>query len=70
MVYGRPVYNTEQRRKALREIKKYFDKQWLKKKIAGTLPKRKIILPNAREKKYYKIKIKIVKRRRRKRKRK
>ena len=69
MVYGRPVYNTEQRRKALRQMKKYFDKQWLKKKIAGTLPKRKIILPNAR-KKYYKIKIKIVKRRRRKRKRK
>ena len=72
MVYGQPVYNTNQRREALRQIKKYFDKQWLKKKVAGTL-KKKIILPNTEKKRrkrkalrYYKIKIKIVNRKRRK----
>ena len=35
MVYGQPVYNTDQRREALRQIKEYFQEQWLKKKAAG-----------------------------------
>ena len=74
---GEPVYNTDQRRQILRQMKQYFDEEWLKKKAAGKLGKR-IRLPNSkkrrpyriRKRKYNKIKIKIVKRKRRKRRRK
>ena len=72
---GEPVYNTDQRRQILRQMKQYFDEEWLKKKAAGKLGKR-IRLPNSKKrrpyrkrKKYNKIKIKIVKRKRRKRRR-
>ena len=59
---GEPVYNTEQRRKMLRQMKEYLDEQWLKRKAEGRLLKKKIILPNARPKKR-KRKRKIRKRR-------
>ena len=72
MVFGEPVYNTNQRREILRQMKQYFDEEWLKKKAAGKL-KKKITLPNSRKqrpkrKKYNKIKIKIVKRKRKRKK--
>ena len=54
---GEAVYNTEQRREMLRQLKQYFDKEWLKKRAKGKLAK-KIILPNAKIKKR-KIKRKI-----------
>ena len=44
---GEPVYNTEQRREMLRQMKEYLDEQWLKRKAKGKLSKKKIILPNA-----------------------
>ena len=44
---GEPVYNTEQRREMLRQLKEHFDNEWLKRKTAGTLFKKKIILPGA-----------------------
>ena len=43
---GETVYNTEQRRKMLKQIKEYLDEQWLKRKVQGRLSK-KIILPGA-----------------------
>ena len=58
--FGEPVYNTEQRRKMLRQMKQYFDEQWLKRKSAGKLGKR-IRLPNSKKQKA------ISKKRRRKR---
>ena len=78
MGVGEPVYNTEQRREILRQMKNYFDEEWLKKKAAGKLRKKKIRLPNSRKRrpkrpkrkkyfKYYKI-LKIVKTKRKKRK--
>ena len=72
---GEPVYNTEQRRQMLRQMKQYFDEEWLKKKAAGKLGKRirltnsKKRRPYRKRKKYNKIKIKIVKGKRRKRRR-
>ena len=48
---GEPVYNTDQRRQILRQMKEYFDKEWLKKRAKGRLSKKKIILPNAKPKK-------------------
>ena len=61
MASGQPVYNTDQRRQILRQIKQYFDKEWLNKRAKGTLSKRKITLPNAKKKKKIKKKtIKIV----------
>ena len=48
---GEPVYNTEQRREMLRQMKEYLDEQWLKRKAKGKLSKKKIILPNAEVKK-------------------
>ena len=45
---GEPVYNTEQRREMLRQMKEYLDEQWLKKKAAGVLDKR-IRLPNSKK---------------------
>ena len=44
---GEPVYNTEQRREMLRQMKKYLQDEWLKRKAEGRLSKRKIILPGA-----------------------
>ena len=44
---GEPVYNTEQRREMLRQLKEHLDNEWLKRKAAGTLSKKKIILPGA-----------------------
>ena len=46
--FGEPVYNTEQRREMLRQMKQYLDEEWLKRKAKGTLLKKKIILPNAK----------------------
>ena len=48
---GEPVYNTDQRRQILRQMKEYFDEEWLKRKAKGRLSKKKIILPNAKPKK-------------------
>ena len=47
---GEPVYNTEQRREMLRQMKEYLDEQWLKKKAAGELDK-KIRLVNSKKQK-------------------
>ena len=44
---GEPVYNTEQRREMLRQLKEHMDNEQLKRKAAGTLLKKKIILPGA-----------------------
>ena len=44
---GEPVYNTEQRREMLRQLKEYLQEEWLKRKAEGRLLKKKIILPNA-----------------------
>ena len=49
-VVGEPVYNSEQRREMLRQMKEYLDEQWLKKKAAGKLGKR-IRLPNSEKEK-------------------
>ena len=57
MAVGEPVYNTEQRREMLRQMKEYLDEQWLKKKAAGELGKR-IRLPNSKKQKPKKRKTK------------
>ena len=44
---GEPVYNTEQRREMLRQMKEYLQEEWLKRKTKGKLSKKKIILPGA-----------------------
>ena len=44
---GEPVYNTEQRREMLRQLKEHMDNEWLKRKREGRLLKKKIILPGA-----------------------
>ena len=63
---GEPVYNTEQRREMLRQMKEYLQNEWLKRKAEGRLSKKKIILPGAEP-----IKRKLKKRKRKtKRKRK
>ena len=59
-----PVYNTEQRREMLRQMKEYLQNEWLKRKAEGRLSKKKIILPGAEPIK------KILKKRKTKRKRK
>ena len=51
VVVGEAVYNTKQRREMLRQLKQYFDKEWLKRRAKGRLSKKKIILPNAKIKK-------------------
>ena len=48
---GEPVYNSNQRKQILRQMKEYFDKEWLKRRAEGRLSKKKIILPNAKPKK-------------------
>ena len=56
---GEPVYNTEQRREMLRQLKEHLDNEWLKRKAKGRLSKKKIILPGAEPiKKKRKIKTK------------
>ena len=55
--FGEPVYNTEQRREMLRQMKEYLNEQWLKKKAAGEIGKR-IRLPNSRKQKPKKRKTK------------
>ena len=45
MASGQPVYNTDQRRQILRQMKEYFDEEWLKRRAKGRLSKKKIILP-------------------------
>ena len=42
---GEPVYNTEQRREMLRQMKEYLQNEWLKRKAEGRLSKKKIVLP-------------------------
>ena len=44
---GEFVHTTEQRREMLRQLKEHMDNEWLKRKTAGTLLKKKIILPGA-----------------------
>ena len=44
---GEFVYNTEQRREMLRQMKEHLDNEWLKRKAQGRLLKKKIILPGA-----------------------
>ena len=62
---GEPVYNTEQRREMLRQMKEYLQNEWLKRKAEGKLSKKKIILPGAEP-----IKLKIKRKTKTKRKRK
>ena len=61
---GEPIYNTEQRREMLRQMKEYLQDEWLKRKAEGRLSKKKIILPGAEPIK------RILKKRKTKRKRK
>ena len=61
---GEFVYNTEQRREMLRQMKEYLQNEWLKRKAEGRLSKKKIILPGAEPIK------RILKKRKTKRKRK
>ena len=44
---GEFVYNTEQRREMLRQIKEHLQNEWLKRKAEGRLSKKKIVLPGA-----------------------
>ena len=62
---GEPVYNTEQRRNMLRQLKEHLDNEWLKRKAKGRLSKKKIILPRAEP-----IKIKQEKKKKNKKKKK
>ena len=62
---GEPVYNTEQRREMLRQLKEHLDNEWLKRKAKGRLSKKKMILPGAEP-----IKEKLKKKRKTKTKRK
>ena len=57
---GEFVHTTEQRREMLRQLKEHMDNEWLKRKAAGTLLKKKIILPGAEP-------IKTIKKKKRKR---
>ena len=64
---GEPVYNTEQRRERLRQLKEYLQNEWLKRRAQGRLSKKKIVLPGAEP---IKIKLKKIKTKREKPKRK
>ena len=67
---GEFVYNTEQRREMLRQLKEHMDNEWLKRKREGRLLKKKIILPGAEPiKTIIKSKKKKLKRKTKKRKR-
>ena len=67
VVIGEPVYNTEQRRERLRQLKEYLQNEWLKRRAQGRLSKKKIVLPGAEP---IKIKLKKIKTKREKPKRK
>ena len=60
MVFGQPVYNTEQRRAILGQMKQYLDKEWLRRRAAGLTKKIK---------KFDTIRFPITKKRKRRRKR-
>ena len=64
---GEPVYNTEQRRERLRQLKEYLQNEWLKRRAQGRLSKKKIVLPGAEP---IKIKLKKTKNKKRKNKKK
>ena len=64
---GEPVYNTEQRRERLRQLKECLQNEWLKRRAQGRLSKKKIVLPGAEP---IKIKLKKTKTKREKTKRK
>ena len=64
---GEFVYNTEQRREMLRQMKEYLQNEWLKRKAEGRLSKKKIVLPGAEP--IPPIKRKLKKKRKTKRKR-
>ena len=66
---GEPVYNTEQRREMLRQMKEYLQNEWLKRKAEGRLSKKKIVLPGAEPIPLPPIKTKLKKKTKRKRKR-
>ena len=66
---GEPVYNTEQRREMLRQMKEYLQNEWLKRKAEGRLSKKKIVLPGAESIPLPPIKRKLKKKRKTKRKR-
>ena len=59
---GESIYNTEQRREMLRQMKEYLQEEWLKRKAQGRLSKKKIILLGAEP-----IKLKKRKRKRKRR---
>ena len=63
---GEFVYNTEQRREMLRQMKEHLQNEWLKRKAEGRLSKKKIILPGAEsiKRKLKKSKTKIKRKRR------
>ena len=61
---GEFVYNTEQRREMLRQMKEHLQNEWLKKKAKGKLSKKRIILPGAEP---IKLKTKKTKRKRKRR---
>ena len=66
---GEFVYNTEQRREMLRQMKEYLQNEWLKRKAEGRLSKKKIVLPGAEPIILPPIKRKLKKKRKTKRKR-
>ena len=61
---GEPVYNTEQRRDRLRQLREYLQNEWLLRKAQGRLSKKKIVLLGAEP-----IKIKLKKRKRKRKRR-
>ena len=66
---GESVYNTEQRREMLRQMKEYLQNEWLKRKAEGRLSKKKRVLPGAEPIPLPPIKRKLKKKRKTKRKR-
>ena len=62
---GEFVYNTEQRREMLRQIKEHLQNEWLKRKAEGRLSKKKIVLPGAEPIPLPPIKRKLKKKRKR-----
>ena len=66
---GEFVYNTEQRREMLRQMKEYLQNEWLKRKAEGRLSKKKIVLLGAEPIPLPPIKRKLKKKRKTKRKR-
>ena len=79
MVFGQPVYNTEQRRAILGQMKQYLGKEWLRRRAAGLLtkknkkfdtirfPKRKRRRKRIKRNNLRPFRVKIIRRRRRRR---